>query len=395
MVFAASFVLGQVSGEIAPVLEEELEEMPEDQSIEVIIWTEETVHESNFSSGLEVEVLNDYSELDAAFLELPVSSIENVSDHDFVQRIGPNYNTSIALAESGPQIKAVTPGYNYTGQNVSIAVLDSGVADHPNLDVEEKRDFTEEGLDDLNGHGTHVAGVIGSKHGFYRGIAPDTQIHSLKVLDQNGSGKSSQMLRALDYVMRNDIDVTVMSLGTVLEACNGKDVMSRSVDQAVERGTVVVAAAGNEGGESSTLTAPGCSKEALTVGAVDKKDRVAEYSSRGPTADGRIKPDVVAPGTGIISTSRTGGFTRLSGTSMAAPHVAGQVSVLLSAGENPGAIKNNIMNSSRDLGLPENVQGSGRVDLEASLEATGMDFESKRRGLWMRFKAWLFRFTGV
>jgi len=93
-----------------------------------------------------------------------------------------------------------------------------------------------------------------------------------------------------------------MSLGAEIDPCDGTDAISQAVDKAVSKGVVVVVAAGNSGPDAGTITSPGCSKKGITVGAVDDNDNVPSWSSRGPTDDGRVKPDLVAPGVGITST---------------------------------------------------------------------------------------------
>lgn len=383
--------IGLVSADVSPELEEELREIEEDEMVEVLVNTKDAeIHESNFSQNLGVEVHRDYAELEMAYLEMPASSVDNIANRSFIERAEPNYEIEAMLTDSRPQIKAGTSGTNYTGENVSVAVIDSGVAEHQYLDIYEQVDFTGEGVGDLNGHGTHVAGIVASNHPDYRGIAPESELYDLKVLGEDGSGQASYMLRSVDYVISNDIDVAVMSLGSRLDRCNGNDVLSRSVDIASDRGSVVVAAAGNDGPGSQTITSPGCSRSAITVGSVDKQDNIATYSSKGLTADERVKPDVVAPGSNIGSTSRTGGLVRMSGTSMAAPHVAGQSAILLSTGLEPEEVKPVIMESSEDIDAEENSQGHGRIDIEASLEEIGErpSFERQDISRWDRFKNW-------
>lgn len=385
------FFISLGSADVSPELEEELDEIEEDEMVEVLVNTEDVeIHESNFSQNLGVEVHRDYSELGMAYLEMPASSVENVANRNFIERAEPNYEIEAMLTDSRPQIKVGTTETNYTGENVSVAIIDSGIAEHRYLDIYEQVDFTGEGTGDLNGHGTHVAGIVASNHSDYRGIAPKSELYDLKVLEEDGSGQGSYMLRSVDYVISNDIDVAVMSLGSRLDRCNGNDVLSRSVDIASDRGAVVVAAAGNDGPGSQTITSPGCSRSAITVGAVDKQDNIATYSSRGPTADERVKPDVVAPGSSIGSTSKTGGLVRMSGTSMATPHVAGQAAILLSTDLEPGEVKPVITESSEDIGARENFQGHGRIDVEASLEEIGERpiFERQDISAWDRFKNW-------
>ena len=207
-----------------------------------------------------------------------------------------------------------------TGKGVSIAILDTGVAPHP--DINDKivafKDFVngrEEPYDD-NGHGTHVsgdaAGTGKSSDGKYKGTAPEANIVGVKVLNQDGGAKISDIIRGIDWVIENrdqyNIRVINMSIG-VPSAGYKFDPIHKAVERAVKAGIVVVAAAGNEGPTMGTVGgAPGNSPFALTIGALDDKntpekddDIIAPFSSRGPTIDGISKPDLVAPGTDIVS----------------------------------------------------------------------------------------------
>jgi len=384
-----------VSAEIAPTLEEEIDEA-EDELIEVLLHTEEDhLHDSNFTQSLDVDVVNNYTELDAAFIELPASSVENVSDREFIDRMEPNYKTEAMLSDSKTQIGVEAAwDTNYTGKDVSVGIMDSGIADHSQLNVENRVDYTGEGTGDLNGHGTHVAGIVASQHPEQTGIAPDAELHDIKVLNQQGGGTAAQMLQGLNYAVKNDLDVAVMSLGSEVRNCNGRDIMSSSADLAANQGTIPVVAAGNIGPEQQTITAPGCSRDGITVGSVDKNNNIAPYSSRGPTADNRVKPDVVAPGSSIVSTGANGGFVRKSGTSMAAPHVGGQAAILLSAGEEPGEIKDIIIDTSEDLGQEPNTQGAGMININNSISPDQQQrsesiTSQQKTSFWSRVKNWI------
>ncbi len=359
---------------------------------EVLVQIDDVyLHESNFSA--EVDVERQYEGLNIALVDMDASDFDQVSERSFIHTIEPNYRIEAHLSDTKTQINAdIGWENNATGENVSVAVLDSGIAEHRYLEVEEAVDYTGEGIGDLNGHGTHVAGIIGSRQENYRGVAYQSELHDLKVLDEAGRGRGDRLLRALDYTVRNDIDVAVLSLGTEVDNCNGNDAMSRAVNTASRNGVITVVAAGNIGPESGTVTSPGCAERALTVGSVDKNDNIAQYSSRGPTSDRRMKPDVVAPGSNIGSTGRTGNFVRMSGTSMAAPQVAGQASALLSVGVEPDEVEDRIKESAVDLGLNENTQGNGRVDIAASL-----DQEVERAAVesrWTRFRSWFVQVIG-
>ena len=262
---------------------------------------------------------------------------------------------------------------SYTGAGIGVAIIDSGI--DPNRDLAGAIagfwDFTHGGsapvtaYDDY-GHGTHVAGLIASSGrlsgGDFRGVAPGVRLFGLKVLDAQGRGRSSDVLRAIDFVIANrntkGIDVINLSLGHPILESAATDPLVLAVERAVRAGLVVIVAAGNVGTDANGdpgyagILSPGNAPSAITVGAVDTKnttlhddDRMAWFSSRGPTwYDGFAKPDVVAPGVSLVSdaprsssllnvypqltvTKNGKKFAMLSGTSMAAAVATGVASL--------------------------------------------------------------------
>lgn len=212
----------------------------------------------------------------------------------------------------------------YTGKNSTIAIIDTGIYPHPDFIQPENRilefvDFVngKKVPYDDNGHGTHVAGdAAGSgkmSNGLYKGPAPDAKIVALKALAGKGGGKTSDIIKAITWCIQNkdkyNIRVINMSLGHTAQADYQNDPVNQAVKKAYESGIVVVSAAGNEGPDPKTIACPGDSPYAITVGAVDDMntpdpgdDIITDFSSRGPTAGGLTKPDLVAPGEAIIST---------------------------------------------------------------------------------------------
>ncbi len=398
---AIVILLAPAMANISPEIKEKLDERDDDEVIEVLVPFDTEINdsegltESNFStSGAEIK--EEYEKFDTFLMNVTISEVEKISDKEFIDRIEPDYEIKALLDQSSIQIGSrISHETGVTGKNVSIAVMDSGISEHDNLELKGQRDFTGEGIGDENGHGTHVAGIIGSTHREYRGVSYESDIYDVKVLNSEGKGRGSNMLRGLDYVIRNDMDVAVMSLGTTVDECGGKDVLSRAVREAVRRGTTITASAGNSGPQNNTLTAPGCSERVVTVGSIDKSDSMATYSSRGPTSDGRVKPDIVAPGSSIISTGKNNDFVSMSGTSMAAPQAAGQAALILSESpdKDPAEVKKTIINSADDLGYPENAQGAGRINVPHSLNATAeVQHIEERSSFLNRVWAW---FTGL
>jgi len=189
----------------------------------------------------------------------------------------------------------------------------------------------EDPFDD-NGHGTHVAGIIASDDSYYRGIANGSKLLIAKVLGSGGSGSISGVIKGIDWCINNSAQVISMSLGGggYSGTCDD-DLLAMAVNNAVDKGAIVVVAAGNSG--KNGVTTPACASKALAVGAADKNRNVIGWSSRGPELD------IVAPGVDITSTVPTGdckfcninGFTSLNGTSMATPHVTGVIALMLAA----------------------------------------------------------------
>jgi subtilisin family serine protease len=289
--------------------------------------------------------------------------------------------------ESGPQIGAPTvwSTYGVTGAGVKVAVIDTGIDyTHPDLGgclgatckVAGGYDFINQDNDpsDDNGHGTHVAGIIAA-NGVLKGIAPGATLLAYKVLNQFGSGRTSDIIAAIEQALADGAKVANLSLGGPGDA---GDPTSQAIDNAAAAGMLSVVAAGNSGPSYLTVGSPGTARTALTVGAADKSWVMASFSSRGYVtagADYLMKPEVVAPGVNILSTVPLTGqlgnpsrYASLSGTSMATPHVAGSAALLLewNAALSPQDIKDLLTRSGRTLGQDPFTQGAGGIDLVAA-----------------------------
>lgn len=271
------------------------------------------------------------------------------------------------------------------GAGVRVAVVDTGLdVNHPDFAgrVGGTMDFSGEGFQDNNGHGTHVAGIIAGAGATYRGLAPGATIYAAKVLRGDGSGMFSDVMAGVEWAVDQGVHVINLSLGSS-GSSDGNDALSHTCDAAVGRGIVVCVAAGNDGPGSQTVGSPGAARQVITVGATDDHDAMASFSSRGPTADGRTKPDVCFPGVGIVAPRASGTsmgnpvdalYTKASGTSMATPHAAGAVALLLHAKPDlmPAQVKDLLVTTARDLGLDGNTQGAGRAIVHAAyLRAVG------------------------
>ncbi|MGW5053829.1 S8 family serine peptidase [Actinokineospora sp. NPDC004072] len=283
-----------------------------------------------------------------------------------------------ALDRTAAQIGAPTAWkLGYTGKGVTVAVLDTGVdTTHPDLRgrIAATRSFVDESIKDTDGHGTHVAATIAGGGERYRGIAPDARLLVGKVCHARGCPESA-ILAGMRWAAERGAAVVNLSLGGPDAA--GSDPLEQAVDQlSAEHGTLFVVAAGNDGGYGAeTVGSPASADAALAVGAVDRADNRAGFSARGPRVrDAAIKPEILAPGVDVVAArSRhsygTGGHTALSGTSMAAPHVAGAAAVL--AQRRPGwdgaMLKAALMGSAHPLDEGVYDQGAGRVDLDRAL----------------------------
>ena len=263
--------------------------------------------------------------------------------------------------------------YGLKGEDTTIAILDTGIdfnheslddlddnpdTNDPKISVDSNgmlafynantdKEYPDEQPHDSGSHGTHCAGIAagtGGISGTYSGVAPQANLVGVIALD-GGSGDEGDLLRAVDWTIENkdrfSIDVMSLSLGgpVVIPGAtnNGASSISQALDVAVEAGIVTVVAIGNGNlgiaAHPGSVSYPGDSEKAITVGSVNDNHNREIYSSRGPTGDLRLKPDVMAPG-GAIMSAQAGsgnGYVSYSGTSMATPHVAGVAALMLQA----------------------------------------------------------------
>ncbi|CAL9439597.1 S8 family peptidase [Streptomyces sp. enrichment culture] len=283
--------------------------------------------------------------------------------------------------------KAWAAGHDGTG--VRIAVLDTGVdTTHPDLRnqvVAEKNFSASPGTGDRSGHGTHVAstaaGTGAKSGGTFKGVAPGAKILNGKVLDDEGFGDDSGILAGMEWAAAQGADIVNMSLG----GPDGPetDPLEAAVDKLSAQGILVAVAAGNAGPDS--IGSPGSADSALTVGAVDGKDRLADFSSTGPrVGDGAVKPDVTAPGVDVTAASAKGsaiaaevgekpaGYTTISGTSMATPHVAGAAALLKQQHPDwgPAELKGALTASAKGGAYTPFQQGAGRIQVDRAIRQT-------------------------
>ncbi|MEU6392702.1 S8 family serine peptidase [Streptomyces sp. NPDC046939] len=296
-----------------------------------------------------------------------------------------------SLDKSVPQIGAPAAwAAGYDGKGVKIAVLDSGIAaSHPDLKdrIAGAKNFsTAADTVDRLGHGTHVASIAagtGAKSGGkYKGVAPGAKLLIGKVLDDDGFGDDSGILAGMEWAAAQGADVVNLSLGG--RDTPETDPLEAEVDKLSEqKGILFAIAAGNEGPHS--IGSPGSADAALTVGAVDDKDKLADFSSTGPrVGDDAIKPDVTAPGVDITAAAAPGsaiakevgekpaGYLTISGTSMATPHVAGAAALLKQ--QHPDwtyrELKGALVGSAKGGPYAAFQQGSGRIQVNRAIKQT-------------------------
>ncbi|WP_335935753.1 S8 family serine peptidase [Streptomyces sp. PTD5-9] len=232
----------------------------------------------------------------------------------------------------------------YDGKGTKVAVLDTGVdAEHPDLvgRVAEAKNFTDsKTTDDRQGHGTHTASTVGgsgaASDGRKKGVAPGSSLLVGKVLNDQGYGQDSWIIAGMQWAVDRQADVVSMSLGNPTIGDCGDPMAQATRELSKNKHTLFVVAAGNAGPGAETVSSPGCVPGVLTVGAVDRDDTTAQFSSRGPVAvTHTLKPEIAAPGVDISAAAAGGrgvyAYRTMSGTSMATPHVAGAAAVVRQA----------------------------------------------------------------
>ncbi|MFY9217969.1 MAG: S8 family peptidase [Tepidanaerobacteraceae bacterium] len=309
-------------------------------------------------------------EISAGFKSLAADdNIEFIED-DYLARIQVLASTTETLkiaSQNIPwgvrKIEAPDVWKRCQGEGIKVGIIDTGIdLTHPDLKGNIKETYSVvDGIsaDDDNGHGTHVAGIIAALDNDIGvvGVAPKAEIYSVKAFDKKGRGTVSDIIDALQWCVENKVHVINMSFGI---GTNSR-ALKRAIGAAHRHKIIMVAAAGNSGARDSVLY-PAKYPEVIAVAASDSKDQAADFSSRGPEVN------IIAPGVDVSSTYINEEYKNLSGTSMACPHVVGACALLMSiSGTKAESVKKAILSTAKDIGLPEETQGVGLVNVSAAV----------------------------
>ncbi len=403
------------SQKVHPLLQYGAQVQP-DKTVRVIVQKESpSVDGQAIAHAAGTSVIEEFGFVKSLVLELPQRTVLNLAHDPHVRYVSPDgavkrqsvnvsnlqtyypLDTAAALVWNDKTFPA-------TGAGVTVAILDTGVASG-NLDFAPNSvqlvnvNPSATGGADGHGHGTHVGGIIKAKNsaGTYTGVAPDANLISVKIADDTGAATEADLLRGLQWVYDNRASTKIRVVNLSVSASIAESYLTSPVDAAVEQlwlnGITVVAAAGNRGSAlDATWYAPANDPYAITVGCLDENqdanpldDSLCTFSSSGKTQDGYYKPDLVAPGRRIYSTlasksstmaqqypdriSADGQHIRLSGTSMAAPVVTGEIALLLQRvpGLTPNQLKWAVTASAdKYTGQPDSA---GRVDAYKAMSA--------------------------
>jgi serine protease AprX len=372
-----------------------------------------------------------YSRLPFRALRVRASVLDALSRGSSIRAITPD--SEVMGASTSAQIAARVPGngnaanstnVTYTGQGVTVAIVDTGIYSHADFSghLLGQRDFVDGAGGapmasfDGYGHGTHVAGMVAgtgasSYTNKYQGVGTAANLIGLRVLDSDGRGQLSDVIAALDWILTTGISqygirVANLSLGMGVMGLQAQDPLVQAVDAVWDAGVVVVVSAGNHGSSGHfTISSPGNSRKVITVGSLtdnsnssDNDDRVSSFSSRGPTLfDHILKPDLLAPGNKIIAPYSEGcelgwllpsdkvfcgyntsscsqHYLKLSGTSMAAGLVSGAVARMLqkSPSLTPSTVKARLMKTARKIPGDPTDYGTGAMNVDAAMNSTAV-----------------------
>jgi len=338
------------------------------------------------ASGVRYQLKHRFSkQINALAISVPKKQKAMLARLPGVKSVQPDYRVTASLTTSVPYLEVPSlwqmkdgSGNSLTGQGIKVGIIDTGI-DYTHTDlggcfgaackVAGGYDFVNSDNDpmDDNIHGTHVAATVAA-NGSMKGVAPDATLYAYKVLDSGGSGWDSDVIAAIERSVEDGMDVINLSLGS---GAGPDSPSSIATNEAMKAGVIVVAAAGNSGPGYATVGAPGNARDIITVGASDTQGKMAWFSSKGPVPGYDYqKPEIIAPGVDIIAAAPGQNYASLSGTSMAAPHVAGVAALARQFKPNYSAqqIKQLLLSQSKSLGADIYTQGVGLIQPAAIID---------------------------
>lgn len=360
--------------------------MAVENNFDCIVYVKNVKTAEKILKSESIKVLSVFPFLNAIAINVETNKLNKLLKHNLIKFISSQTNV-FAMINVAKQILKIDG--TQKGKNITIAYIDTGVKPHLDFVLGGNRiikfidliNFKLFPYDD-SGHGTFVCGV-GSGNGAvsggkFAGVAPQSNIISIKALDQNGEANAVRILEAMQWVFDNykkfDIKVVCMSFGS--ESLGINDPIMKGAEELWNNGITVVAAAGNSGPEYETIKSPGISPKILTVGGFDDNRtdestfnpsffEIANFSSRGPALN-KYKPDIVAPSVNITSCGINDFYTKLSGTSVATPMIAGICALACEQNPNinPSQLKKVIMQSASPITYNLNKEGFGIPNAE-------------------------------
>lgn len=359
-------------------LKQRLNLLSEDTRILDELWTSNSLV-AEVSNGVLSELAS-RDDIEQIILDGPVPMLKPVANP---QEEPQEKDWTYGLKKLG--VDKVRAAHSLTGKGVRVGILDTGIdPEHPDLKgkVINWKSFSSKGPAtpaDWHGHGTHVAGTIagGSSSGTHIGVAPDVKLIVAQIFGRRGASKSG-ILKAMNWIAdpdgNPDTDDHAQIVSNSWGAPKRFKFLERSRWKAVQNwvrlNMVPVFAAGNSGSKPKTIGVPAAYPHSFAIGAVDSSDTIAKFSSRGPVKWGRksyIKPDISAAGVNVLSAKPGGGYQRMSGTSMATPHISGLAALLLEANPNLSVkqVQDFLTTTAEDLGASGQDQdyGWGRANI--------------------------------